>query len=308
MSTRTVKLEVREQEAKSVLNKIKIERFPFKWSANPYRGCVHDCWYCYARASHEYLQLPMNRFQHIVIAKVNAPEVLRQELSRKSWHRELVAMGTITDPYQTIERQYRITRRMVQVFLEKRTPLSITTKSHHIQDDLGLLAKFAQSLPLTIFMTITSTDEALTRQLEPTTCTVKKRLETIRKLANAGITVGVLMAPVFPGMTDNEKMMESVAKAVSEAGAIYWYADLLNLREQARDYFMPYLDEIRPDLTPRYKATYAYSYPPKAHRQRIRQLQVEIATRYGLNTVERSQIVPPSKEPLATQLQFDFGT
>jgi DNA repair photolyase len=184
---------------------------------------------------------------------------------------------------------------MVQVFLEKRTPLSITTKSHHIQDDLGLLAEFAQSLPLTIFMTITSTDEALTRQLEPTTCTVKKRLETIRKLANTGITVGVLMAPVFPGMTDNEKMMESVAKAVSEAGAIYWYADLLNLREQARDYFMPY------------KATYAYSYPPKAQRQRIRQLQVEIAARYGLNTVERSQIVPPSQEPLATQLQFDFG-
>lgn len=306
MSSRTVKLEVREQQAKSVLNKIKIERFPFKWSANPYRGCVHDCWYCYARASHEYLQLPMNSFQHIVMAKVNAPEILRQELSRKSWQRELVAMGTITDPYQTIERHYRITRRMVQVFLEKRTPLSITTKSHHIQDDLGLLAEFAQSLPLTVFMTITSTDEALTRQLEPTTCTVKKRLETIHKLASAGIAVGVLMAPVFPGITDNEAMMDSVAKVVSEAGALYWYDDLLNLREQAREYFMPYLNEIRPDLTPRYQSTYAYSYPPKAHRQRIKELQVAIAARYGLNTVERVQLTPPAQEPSATQLQFDW--
>lgn len=114
------------------------------------------------------------------------------------------------------------------------------------------------------------------------------------------------MAPVFLGITDNEPMMDSVAKAVSEEGALYWYADLLNLREQAREYFMPYLDEIRPDLTPRYQSTYAYSYPPKAHRQRIKEMQTTIAARYGLNTVERVQLVPPAEVPQATQLHFDF--
>ncbi len=300
--TRTVHLEVREQAAKSVLNRIKTERFPFRWSANPYRGCSHDCWYCYARASHEYLQLPMNQFQHIVFAKVNAPEVLRQELSRKSWRRELVAMGTITDPYQPVERQYRITRRMIEVFLEKRTPLSITTKSHHIQDDLSLLSDFAQALHLSVMMTITSTDESLTRQLEPTTCTVKKRFQTIEKLTRAGVQVGVLMAPIFPGITDTWEMMDDVARRAAEAGAVTFYADLLNLREQARDYFMPYLDEIRPDLTPRYENIYAYRYPPRWQQRRIKQMQLQIARQYGLN--ERNFAYTPPEVP--TQLQFDL--
>lgn len=128
MDSETIKLDVRENIAKSILYKLNIPKLPFKWGANPYRGCQHDCWYCYARASHEYLQLPMGMFQHIVLAKVNAPEVLRKELGRKSWKRELVNMGTVTDPYQPIERQYRITRQMIEVFREYKTPLVLTDR------------------------------------------------------------------------------------------------------------------------------------------------------------------------------------
>lgn len=302
MTERQVQLEVRENIAKSVLYKIDIPKLPFKWGANPYRGCQHDCWYCYARASHEYLQLPMNQFQHIVLAKLNAPEILRKELAKKSWKREYVNMGTVTDPYQPIERQHRITRGMMEAFLEAKTPVCLTTKSHHIQDDLGLLGDFAKEVHLNVVMTVTSMDETLTRQLEPTTCTVKKRFETMEKLVKAGVTVAVLMSPIFPSLTDTREQMEAVAQAAGDVGVSYLLADILSMRSSARDYFLPYLDEIHPELTAEYKALYGRDYPPQSKRKAVKEMQFEMAEKYGINHYNR--MVPP-KETVDHQMNLD---
>lgn len=293
MDSETIKLDVRENIAKSILYKLNIPKLPFKWGANPYRGCQHDCWYCYARASHEYLQLPMGMFQHIVLAKVNAPEVLRKELGRKSWKRELVNMGTVTDPYQPIERQYRITRQMIEVFREYKTPLVLTTKSHHILDDLDLLTDFAKELFLNVVVTITSTDEELTRKLEPTTCTIKRRFDMISKLSAAGITTAVLMAPVFPKITDTEAHMDAVARAAAEAGVSYFLSDILTMRASARDYFLPYLETIYPELLPYYKSLYAKNYPPYKMSKAVKKMQFEVAAKYGIDQYDKMLYEPP---------------
>jgi DNA repair photolyase len=304
MTTPQTRLEVRETEAKSILYKIDIPKLPFHWGANPYRGCQHDCWYCYARYTHEYLHLPMGTFQHIVFAKINAANVLRKELTRRSWKRELVNVGTVTDPYQPIERQYRLTRQMLQVFLECQTPVVLTTKSHHIQDDLDLLAEFARRLFLNVVVTVTTMDEALKRKLEPSTSSIKRRFETIEKLAAAGITVAVLMSPVFPALTDMPEHMEAIVRAAADAGASYFLADILSMRASAREYFLPYMQETFPDLLPRYRALYKTDYPPRAQAKAVKALQLELAAKYGVDHYDRMLYTPPADQT-PQQLSFE---
>lgn len=290
------RLEIRETEAKSILHKFNVPKLPFRWGANPYRGCQHDCWYCYARYTHEFLQLPLGMFQHVVFAKVNAPAVLRKELKRRSWQRELVNVGTVTDPYQPIERKYRLTRQMLQVFLDCRTPVVLTTKSHHVLDDLDLLTEFSRQLFLNIVVTVTTTDEALSRKLEPSTCSIARRFQAIEKLAAAGIAVAVLMAPVFPVLTDSREQMESVVRAAADAGACYFIADVLNLRSSARQYFLPYMQETFPDLLPRYQTIYAMDMPPRHLAQKIKTMQHELAAAYGVNQYHRMRYTPPADQ------------
>src|SRR5574338_1609237 len=234
-------LEVRETEAKSILYRFNVPKLPFHWGANPYRGCQHDCWYCYARYTHEYLKLPMGMFQHVVFAKTNGAEVLRKELSRRSWKRELVNIGTVTDPYQPTERKYRITRQMLRVFRECKTPIVLTTKSHHVLDDADLLADFEKELFLNVVFTVTTMDEGLKRKLEPSTCSLKQRFRAIEKLSKLGVTTAVIMSPVFPLLTDTREQMVEIARAAADAGVSYFLADTLSLRRSAREYFLPYL-------------------------------------------------------------------
>jgi DNA repair photolyase len=289
-------LEIREIEAKSMLHKINVPKLPFRWGANPYRGCQHDCWFCYARYTHEYLQLPLGMFQHVVFAKVNAALVLRKELIRRSWKKELVNLGTVTDPYQPIERKYRLTRQMLQVFRECKTPVVITTKSHHILDDLGLLVDFAQDLFLNVVFSVTTMDETLKQKLEPSTCTIKRRFQTVEKLAAVGLTVGVLMSPVFPALTNSREQMAEVARAAANAGASYFLADVLNMRLSARQYFMPYLAKNFPDLVPHYQVLYKGDYLPRKIARAIKAMQREVAAEYGVDHYDRMLYTPPGSE------------
>jgi DNA repair photolyase len=298
-----VRLEVRESEAKSVLYPINVPRLPFRWGANPYRGCEHDCWYCYARYTHEYLRLPMGMFQHIVFAKTNVAEVLRKELSRRSWKRELVNVGTVTDPYQPIERKYRLTRKMLHVFRECKTPVVLTTKSHHVLDDLDLLADFSKELFLNVVFTVTTMDEGLKRKLEPSTCSVRQRFKAMQRVAAAGITVGVVMSPVFPLLTDTREKMAEVARAAAGAGASYFIADTLSLRLSAREYFLPYLRETFPELAPRYEEIYRGDYLPFGRRREVKQMQQEVAAEFGVDHYEKMLYTPPEAEE-ARQLAF----
>lgn len=286
MTDPKIRLEIRESEAKSILHPINVPKLPFKWGANPYRGCEHDCWYCYARYTHEYLQLPMGMFQHVVFAKINAPEILKKELNRPSWKRELVNIGTVTDPYQPAERKYRLTRRMLHTFLDGRTPVVISTKSRHIVDDLPVLKEFASSLFLNVVFSVTTMDEPLKRKLEPATCSVKVRFETIEKVAAAGITVGIVMSPVFPYLTDSYEVMEQLARAAANAGVSYFLADSLNLRRSARIYFMPYLKEAFPELVPQYEELYRSDYVPREKLKEIKRMQLELAASYGVDKYE----------------------
>lgn len=293
MNSSKVRLEIRESEAKTVLYPINVPKLPFRWGANPYRGCEHDCWYCYARYTHEYLQLPMGMFQHIVFAKVNVADVLRKELNRRSWKRELVNVGTVTDPYQPTERKYRLTRKMLHVFRECRTPVVLTTKSHHVLDDLGLLSDFSKELFLNVVFTVTTMDEVLKRKLEPSTCSLVQRFRAIEKLASAGITVGVVMSPVFPLLTDSREEMAKIAKTAADAGVSYFLADVLSLRASAREYFIPYMREAFPDLAAQYNAMYSRDYLPMNKRKQVKEMQHEVATEFGVNHYDRMLYVPP---------------
>lgn len=289
-----VRLEVHESEAKTMLHKVNVPKLPFRWGANPYRGCQHDCWYCYARYTHEYLQLSLGSFQHIVFAKVNAAAVLRKELMRKSWKRELVNLGTVTDPYQPIERKYRITRQLMQVFRECKTPVVLSTKSHLVLDDLELLADFSKELFLNVVFSLTTTDEKLKCKLEPSTCTVKQRFKAAEKLAKAGVTVGVVMSPVFPALTDSRENMEKIVRLAADAGVSYFLADTLSLRLSARQYLLPYLEQIFPDVVPRYKALYKGDYPPREIVKGVKAMQHELAAEYNVNHYDRMLYSPPT--------------
>ena len=303
MGDSRIRLEIRESEAKSILHAINVPKLPFKWGANPYRGCEHDCWYCYARYTHEYLQLPLGMFQHIVFAKTNAPEVLRKELHRPSWKRELVNIGTVTDPYQPAERKYRLTRRMLKVFLEGRTPVVISTKSRHIVDDLPLLKEFRSSLFLNVVFSVTTMDETLKRKLEPSTCSVKVRFKAIERVAAAGITVGVVMSPVFPYLTDSQETMRAVVRAAADAGVSYFLADTLNLRRSARIYFMPYLKDAFPELVPRYEELYRSDYMPREKFREIKKMQLELAATHRIDKYELMRHEPPAE----TDTQLTLG-
>jgi DNA repair photolyase len=289
-----VRLEVRENEAKSILYRLNVPKLPFHWGANPYRGCQHDCWYCYARYTHEYLQLPLGMFQHVIFAKVNAASVLRKELTRKSWKRELVNLGTVTDPYQPIERKYRITRQMMQVFRECKTPVVLSTKSHLVLDDLDLLTDFSRELSLNVVFSLTTTNEKLKCKLEPSTCTVKQRFNAAKKLAEAGITVGIVMSPVFPTLTDSREQMEEIARMAADAGVSYFLADTLTLRSSARQYLLPYLEQIAPEVVPRYKALFRGDYPPRELAKGIKAMQHELAAKYSVNRYDLMMYTPPA--------------
>src|ERR671912_2455098 len=190
-----------ETECRTALNRV--SGMPFRWSLNPYRGCVHGCHYCYARATHSYLGLNADEdFATRIVVKANMPEVLRQELGRRSWTRERVAIGTATDAYQPCEGRYRLTRRCLEALRDAHTPVSIVTKSTLILRDLDLLTELAHGPGATVYFTITTLDLQLWRVIEPSTPPPRKRLEVLRRLSQAGIPTGVFLAPILPGITD----------------------------------------------------------------------------------------------------------
>src|SRR5215217_1534638 len=210
--------EYRELPCKSALNRV--SGMPFRWSLNPYRGCLHGCHYCYARATHPYLGLNADEdFATRIVVKTNMPDLLRRELGRRSWTQERVAIGTATDAYQPCEGRYRLTRRCLEALRDYDTPVSIVTKSTLILRDLDLLADLSQGPGATVYFTITTLDEAVWRLIEPGAPPPLKRLEVLRRLSEAGVPTGVFLAPILPGITDATDAIEAVAAAAKARGA-----------------------------------------------------------------------------------------
>src|SRR5690606_29796711 len=225
-----------DHRRRSIISRNTSPDIPFDQSVNAYRGCEHGCIYCYARPSHAYLDLsPGLDFETRLYAKTNAPEVLRKELSRPGYVPQHIAMGTNTDPYQPIERRLRITAALLEVFDEFNHPVSITTKSTLITRDIPLLARLARRNLVRVFISLGTLNRELARRMEPRAATPGARLEAVRALRQAGVPVGVLIAPVIPALNDHE--LERVAIAAAEAGAIDASYILLRLPREVAGLF-----------------------------------------------------------------------
>jgi DNA repair photolyase len=274
-----------ETPCASALNRVR--GMPFRWSLNPYRGCVHGCHYCYARATHPYLGLNADDdFETKIVVKTNMPEVLRQELGKRSWQRERVAIGTATDAYQPCEGRYHITRRILEALRDHETPASIVTKSTLILRDLDLLAVLAQGPGARVHFTITTLDRALSRLLEPGTPPPAQRLAVLRRLAAAGVTCGVALAPVLPGLTDAEPAIAAVADAARANGATAFWAGPLRLAPSVKEHYLGFLAETFPELVPRYERAYAGPNAPAAYRAMLDERIARVQQRYGFEAAE----------------------
>jgi DNA repair photolyase len=265
------KREFVEITAKSVLNHV--TGMPFRWSINPYRGCSHACVFCYARRTHWFMDEDgVNEWSSRIFVKANAPAVLRQELARTAWKRELVALGTATDPYQPIEGRYRITRRILEALRDFRTPVSIVTRSPLILRDLEILTEMAVRVEVTVCVSIATTDPDLARQIEPTVAPPAQRLRTVKALAASGVRTGVLLAPVLPELTDRREDLAAVIEAAGQAGASFVGHRVLYLGDVTRDAFLRFLAARYPDLVPHYRQMYRGQYAPAAYDRHIKDL------------------------------------
>jgi DNA repair photolyase len=250
-------IEFIEVEAKSIINHVPGSYLPFNWTINPYRGCTHACTYCFARSTHTYMDMNAGTdFESKIVVKVNAPELLRKELRAKRWKGEHIAMGTATDPYQRAEGRYRLMPGIVSMLTEYRNPFSILTKGTLILRDLDLLVAASEVTDVSTAFSVGTIDEEVWSSSEPGTPHPRKRLEAVRKLNEAGIPCGVMIAPVLPGISDSPEQLRAVIEAAIAAGATHVSPILLHLRPHVKDVYMEWLTENYPDLVGRYQEMY----------------------------------------------------
>ncbi len=218
----------------------------FDASLNPYRGCEHGCVYCYARPTHEYLGFSSGLdFETKILVKEDAPELLRRDLSSPSWKPQVLAISGVTDAYQPLERRLGLTRRCLEVLVEFLNPAAIITKNQLVTRDIDLLMKLARHRATAVFLSVTTLDADLARIMEPRASTPALRLEAIRTLAQAGIPVGVMVAPTLPGLTDHE--IPSIIAAAAQAGARFAGYVVLRLPYAVKSLFERWLEEHMPD-------------------------------------------------------------
>lgn len=236
-----LKTHVTIERAKSIISRNTSPDVPFTQSINPYRGCEHGCIYCYSRPSHAYMNLsPGVDFETQLFAKTNAAELLRAELAKPGYKCELIALGANTDPYQPIEREYKITRSILEVLAECEHPVGIVTKNAMVERDIDILAPMAEKNLVNVYISVNNLDHDLARRLEPRCSAPARRIETIRRLNAAGIPVGVLVAPVIPFLTDHQ--IEPVLEAAHEAGASSAGYVLMRLPYELKDLFKNWLE------------------------------------------------------------------
>ena len=213
-----MRVEYREEECRSALNRVK--GMPFGWSLNPYTGCVHRCTFCYVRAFERRADRPSDdRYGRSIRVKVNVAAVLAQELGRRSWQREPVAIGAATDPYQPAEGRYRLTRACIQELGRAATPMQIITRGPLIVRDVDVLSEAAQRADVQVTFSVPTLDHEVWQKTEPGTAPPRQRLRALTALVDAGIKAGVGMAPILPGLSDRPEQLAEVVKAARAAGA-----------------------------------------------------------------------------------------
>lgn len=275
-----------EVMAKTALNRVPdASPMPFRWTINPYRGCSHQCRYCYARATHRYLDFDSgDDFDRQVVVKVNAAEVVRAEVARRSWRRELVALGTNTDPYQRAEGRYALMPGIIRALGESATPISILTKGTLLRRDLPLLADAAAHVPIDIAMSIAVFDDDLQAAVEPGTPSADARLETVRRAVERGFRVTVFLMPIMPWLTDSPAQLEHAVARIAESGATRVVFGALHLRPGAKEWFLAWIAREHPELAEGYRRFYeTRSSAPAAYRRQLAARMRPLLRRYGLD-------------------------
>jgi DNA repair photolyase len=271
---------------KSILNHCDSPRVPFRWTVNPYRGCEFGCRYCYARYTHEYMELDGGDFESKIYIKKDAGALAERDLgSEKIWG-EHIAIGTATDPYQPAEKEFGATRAILEKMAEREgLSLSITTKSNQVVRDIDLLRRISERSSITIHMTVTTLRTRLARMLEPRAPRPDLRLEAVRKLREAGINVGVNAMPILPGLTDREDDLDALVRAARDAGAQWLAASVLFLMPSSWKPFIAFLEAKFPRLAQRYRDFYrGYGDAPEAYRKRIKELVDGLRRKHGINS------------------------
>lgn len=296
-------VEYREQPCRSALNAVR--GMPFKWSLNPYMGCVHRCTFCYVRAFEQRADRPSDdRYGTSIRVKVNVAEVLQAELARPSWQRELVAIGAATDPYQPAEGRYRLTRACLEALAEAATPFSLITRGPLIVRDLDVLQLAARRTDVSVTFSVPTLDEEIWRRTEPATAPPRQRLRALKRLVDGGIRAAVGMAPILPGLSDRPELLAEVVRAAREAGATAVWANLLHLRPGTREHFLEHLARDWPELLPEYERLYAgRAHLAARHAKPVRAAVRQLALGYAVGDRRNAPIRPtdPPSQPRRPQ-------
>ncbi len=280
-----------EVTCRSALNHV--EGMPFSWTLNPYRGCTHGCHYCFARRYHVQFELDSDDdFASLVLVKQNFVEVLEKELDRPAWRREQVALGTATDPYQPIEGHYRLTRRTIEALARARTPMGLVTKGPMVVRDRDALLELGRAASCTVYMSVPTVDEEAWRTLEPGTAHPLQRLRAVRELVDAGVSAGVLMAPIVPGFSSSPSKLERTVKAIADHGARFVGCNVMYLQDGTRTHFMKFIAREFPLMAPRFERLYARKYPPDSYRHQVKALVRVLQERYGAQRETSGEDVP----------------
>lgn len=246
----------REETCRTALNRVK--GMPFEWSLNPYTGCAHRCTFCYVRAFELRADRPADdRYGRSIRVKVNVADVLRRELGRASWRGGSVAVGAATDPYQPAEGRYRLTRACIVELGRARTPFSLITRGPMIRRDIDVLVEASSRAKVHVTLSIPTLDDDVWRTTEPGTAPPRRRLETLRLLAEAGVDTGVALAPILPGLSDQPERLGEVVREAREAGASGVWANVVYLRPGTREHFLAALERDWPALLPEYERLFA---------------------------------------------------
>jgi DNA repair photolyase len=301
-----------EMPVRTVLNRCENLRMPFRWTINPYRGCEFGCVYCYARYTHEFLELrdPMD-FERRIFVNRMAAQVLSHTLSRTPLGSDPIAIGTATDPYQPAERKYGLTRSMLEVFAQLGgLDLSITTKSALVVRDLDLLRAIDSRSKISVNFSLVTLNRRLQRTLEPRAPRPELRLRALTELSRAGIRCNLLMMPVIPGLTDSPTAIESVVRAARRAGAsAVWWRSLF-LKPAAARRFIPFIKQHFPEVAERIDEFYARAvYAPRGYDERLAAIFDRMRAKYGFKVDHRDRREPArtTAPALARGTQLSLG-
>jgi DNA repair photolyase len=302
---------------RSILNRCHSPRVPFGWTVNPYRGCEFGCQYCYARYTHEYMELDGGEFERKIYVKGNAGALVERDLRSEGIWGQHIAIGTATDPYQPAEQEHEVTRSILRPMAAREgLSVSITTKSDRVVRDIELLKQISARSSLTIHLSITTLNVRLARLLEPRAPRPDLRLAAVRRLRDAGLDAGVLAMPIVPGITDREADLDSLASAARDAGALWFAGRVLYLMPAALRQFVPFVEAKFPKLAQRYKDWYVrHGNAPESYRSEMAERVDHLRKKYGFETrpdrsagADRAWRSPQMTLALGTQVQGSSAT